>query len=215
MTETVGKPEAQHTPGVIVARPSKSIWDWRGRRYIIIAGTLLLAGWFAYDGYVGWPEENRQYMELTKQIEEAERQGDLDAAAQLKVERKRFTFHEDFQILLQKALAFGLPPLALLFLIYVRYNSRGEYRLDGDTLHAPGHPPVPLEAIRRLDKTQWDRKGIAYVDYELADGRSGRIALDDFIYERKPTDAVFERIDLFVKQKLATAGPKKEQGAEA
>ena len=44
----------------------------------------------------------------------------------------------------------------------------------------------------------WDRKGIAFVGYEGLDGRPGKLKLDDFIYEREPTDAIFKRIEDYV-----------------
>jgi hypothetical protein len=95
-------------------------------------------------------------------------------------------------------------------LAWFLYTSRGEYRLSGDTLTVPGHPPVPLQFIRSLDKSFWDRKGIAYIDYELpAPSVSGRIKLDDFVYERPPTDAIVERIEHY----LAAATPHTTEAA--
>jgi hypothetical protein len=99
-------------------------------------------------------------------------------------------------LFLQKALGFALPPLAILFLIWSLYNSRGTYRLEDQTLSVPGHPPIGLDRIRRIDRKLWDRKGIVYLDYERPDGNgTGRIKLDDFVYDRKPTDLIFERIE--------------------
>jgi hypothetical protein len=73
------------------------------------------------------------------------------------------------------------------------YGTRGAYRLSGNTLHAPGHPPVPLDAVRAIDQSKWDRKGIVYIDYEL-NGKTGRLKLDDFMYQREPTDQIHDRI---------------------
>jgi hypothetical protein len=58
---------------------------------------------------------------------------------------------------------------------------------------------VPLDAITELDKRLWDRKGIAMVSYELpGGGGSGTLKLDDFIYEREPTDEIYKRIEDYV-----------------
>ena len=92
---------------------------------------------------------------------------------------------------------YTLPPLGLLVLGWSLYRSRGSYRLANNILQAPGHPPVPLEAIRSIDKTDWDRKGIAHVNYELANGAKGTVTLDDFIYDRPPTDEIFRRIEVY------------------
>jgi hypothetical protein len=69
---------------------------------------------------------------------------------------------------------------------------------------------VNFDQIRRLDKKLWDRKGIAYVDYEV-DGASElrRFRLDDFVYERKPTDQIYDRINAYVS---AQQGPSDEPG---
>jgi len=77
--------------------------------------------------------------------------------------------------------------MAVLVLFWTRYHSRGQYRLDGDVLYVPGHPPVPLGTIGKIDKRRWDRKGIAYIHYELTGGRIGCLRLDDFVYQREPT----------------------------
>jgi len=44
---------------------------------------------------------------------------------------------------------------------------------------------------------RYRKKGIAYIQYETANGTTGQIRLDDFIYERVPTDEIFNRIDAY------------------
>ena len=61
-----------------------------------------------------------------------------------------------------------LPVAGVAFLCWALYNSRGAYRLTGETLRVPGHPPIPLDRIEELDKDKWDKKGIAYVNYRLS-----------------------------------------------
>ena len=66
--------------------------------------------------------------------------------------------------------------------------------MTADTLSVPGHPPISAEHIRRIDKRKWDRKGIAYLHYEF-DSKPGTIKLDDFAYDRLPTDQMLERVE--------------------
>ncbi len=167
---------------------------YRNTRYLM-AGLLVGAGlWFAYDGWVGWPEHNRKLGEIRRQV--VERRGDRDAAAAAKVKLGTMSKEKSStDILIQKLLAISLPPLGIALLIWALRNSRGEYRLAGDTLHVPGHPPVRLEQIVRVDKRLWDRKGIAYVEYEIPGRPAGRMKIDDFVYERQPADKIFQRID--------------------
>ena len=98
-----------------------------------------------------------------------------------------------------------MPSLGLALLIWTLYRSRGEYRLSGHTLYVPGHPPIPLESIVKMDKTLWDKKGIAWIEYALpssdgpADPTGSRtLKLDDFVYDRDPTDAIVERIEQII-----------------
>jgi len=163
---------------------------YRNTRYIMAALTVVMGFWFGYDGFVRWPAENDQITKIETEIPSQ----DQATAARLAAELKDHSKHSDMDILLQRVLAFSLPPLGILLLIWALYNSRGEYRLADDTLCLPGHPPIPLASIRELDQTAWDRKGIARVSYELADARSGTAKLDDFVYDRDPTDKIYDQI---------------------
>jgi hypothetical protein len=163
---------------------------YRNTRYIMAALTVVMGFWFGYDGFVRWPAEDLTIEKLKAQLVNA----DDATAARLKTELKDHSNHTDTDIRLQRILAFALPPLGICLLAWALYNSRGEYRLAEETLYVPGHPPVPLAAIRELDQSLWDRKGIARVAYELSDGRSGRATIDDFVYDRLPTDKIYDRI---------------------
>jgi hypothetical protein len=106
------------------------------------------------------------------------------------------------------------------------YNSRGEYRMENGVVRVPGHPPVPLDKINSVNREMWDRKGIAYVDYDLSSapvkakagagapvayqgvtkGARGTFKLDDFVYDREPTDRIFKTIESALLQ-AATSQP--------
>lgn len=169
---TAATPDSAPAHDEIVARPG---CYYRNTRFIFVAATLFFAAYFAYDGWVAWPRE----------------------AAMNRQDPKTGAPHSDFDIRLQKILACSLPPVGIALLAWTLYNSRGVYRLRGDVLSVPGHPDVPFDAIRAIDKSKWDRKGIAYVEYEVG-GRAGRLRLDDFVYERQPTDKIMERVEAHV-----------------
>jgi len=185
-------PADPRTP--IIARASK---EYRVKRLIIVAMLVGMGLWFAYDGWINWPHENQRIEQLRGEIETARKANDNNKRANLEVEIGNLKQHSDTDIRWQKILASILPPIGLLVLAWALYNSRGAYRLQDDTLHVPGHPPIPLDAVRSIDKTDWDRKGIAYINYELINKTTGSARLDDFIYDRKPTDAIFARIEQF------------------
>jgi hypothetical protein len=178
---------------------AKAAMYYRMTRYVMVVLLVAMGGWFAYDGFIGWPAENRQIQELNDKMEAAKRIGDAKTAEELNANKLTHTkMHSDTDILIQKLLAFGLPALAFFILFWALYHSRGEYRLSGETLSVPGHPPVQLGEITEIDKGLWDRKGIAYISYTTAAGQSGRMRLDDFIYERDGTDVIFDRVQAYV-----------------
>lgn len=78
------------------------------------------------------------------------------------------------------------------------------YRVSADTLYVPGHPPIAISEITEIDNTLWERKGIAHVKYMTAAGKSGTFKLDDFVYERKPIDAIYDRIMAYHQPTAAT-----------
>jgi hypothetical protein len=199
-----GQPSPPAADGEIVARPGRY---YRNARYLMVLICVGLGLWFAYDGWVAWPNENRKYAEVNAKLETARAVGDKDAASRHTEELKSLKQHTGYDIPLQRILGGVLPVAGIGLLCWALYNSRGTYRFADDTLHAPGHPPVPVDAIRQIDKQKWDRKGIAFIDYEVpgATGGAGRIKLDDFVYEQKPTQAILARIESLVLAETSTA----------
>jgi hypothetical protein len=166
------------TQGVIVAKSGRY---YRVARYLMCLLLLAYGAWSIYDGFVSWPQ-----WPITHPAEKAKTPTD---------------------IMLNKILGVVLPPMGLFILGWALYNSRGQYRLENGVLHVPGIPPVPLSRIHSINREQWDRKGIAYVEYDLSDppprgstaapdksGR-GKFKIDDFVYEREPTDQIFKAIE--------------------
>lgn len=156
----------------IIARGSGSY-----RAKWMIMGLVLIGYglWSIRDGFYRYPAENKA----------AQEQG-LDRLP-----------HPGLDVPFNQAFGIILPPLGVAAALWALYNSRGRYRLTPDsTLHVPGHPPVPLDAIRTIDKSKWDRKGIAQLEYELPGAaKPARLTLDDYLYERKPTDTILDRIE--------------------
>jgi len=150
---------------------------YRITHYIVVLMLLLGGAWFVWDGFFAWPRENAAAAKVGQPLP-----------------------HPGYDVPLNRLLGTLLPPLGLVFLAWTLYNSRGVYRLSGSTLYIPGHPPVPLDAIRRIDKRKWDKKGIAYVGYELESGQKGQLRLDDYVYDREPADKIFDRIEKHAKE---------------
>lgn len=189
-SEIEGTPQ----PDLIIAGPGSY---YRNTRYVMLIVLVGMGLWFGYDGYVGWPKLNQQI----KELEIKRDQNNLNVSVQketIEELKKLGSPKTDMDILFQKILAFTLPPLGIAMLLRALHRSRGQYRLEGNVLTVPGHPPVPFENITQIDRHLWDKKGIAYLHYDLGNGQQGRLTLDDFIYDRPPTDQIFERIEKFV-----------------
>src|SRR5687768_5541148 len=150
--------------GEIVARAGGY---YRKARYVMVLVMIAAGAWFAYDGWVGYPEENRQYADVSTKLKTARDVGDTASEAKLLEQLKELKEHSGKDIALQRLLAVVCPLFGIAFLCWTFYRSRGAYRLAGDTLHVPGHPPIPLERIEALDKEKWQKKGIAFVEYKL------------------------------------------------
>ena len=178
MTTTATDPAAPSAAGETITARAGTYY--RVTRYIFCAVLLAMGAWFAYDGFVTYPRSN-----------ELHRLHVLDPA---KYPKDSPTYNAA-SIGLQKLLGAALPAAAIGLLAWTLYDSRGAYRLSGEVLSVPGHPDVPLDAITQIDKSKWDRKGIAYLDYALQTGQKGRLKLDDFVYDRPPTDRILETIE--------------------
>src|SRR5213075_743300 len=162
-------PEANVTyAGPIVARFGRY---YRNTRYLMFLLFIGFGIYCIYDGFYKYPADNAAW-NPAKGVRPP---------------------HGEYDAPLNKALGIILPPLAIFVLLRALHNSRGELRLEGETLSIPGHPPIPLSTIRKIDKGLWDRKGIAYIEYETGEPPvRGRFKLDDFVYDRGPTDQIME-----------------------
>lgn len=188
----MSEPDSATPAGPVVARFGAY---YRNMRYIMVTLIVAFGVWFGYDGFYGYPEHNRKYDEIEARQQAAERAGDDTGRATAAEElRKHGARKTNTDIALQKILCFVLPPLGLLYLGYILYRSRGEYRLVDGVLHAPGHAPVPLSQVTAMDDALWDRKGISVISYASAGGATGHITLDDFIYEAKPIREIHKAV---------------------
>ena len=200
MTEQQQQPQSQQQQSqsfgdVVVARAGSY---YRNTRYIMAAMCVVGGLWFGYDGWKNWPEANQKLEEANANLAIARQANDSEKIRLYDEEQKQYKHHGPMDILLQKVLACSLPPLGLALLAWALYRSRGEYRLAGTSLSVPGHPEIRLDDITKIDKQKWDRKGIVQLHYTTERGKPGVITLDDFIYDRPPTDEIFKRIEEYL-----------------
>ena len=181
--------------GPVVARAGTY---YRNARYIMFAIIVTMGVWFLYDGFVKYPAENVVYDDLSAKILTMDRNPQSRDEAEflrLSTQRKTLTKHATFSLTVQKTLGFSLPPIALGLLGLWLHKSRGVIRLENGLLTVPGHPPVPLASIDELDKGLWEKKGIATIYYSLPGKITGKVRLDDFIYEAGPVREIVKQVE--------------------
>lgn len=188
-----------HTPAPVQAAPpavnypdrpivARAGTYYRYARFALFLLFMSFGAWCCYDGFYKYPSMNAEDIKLGR----PQRHGPPNA-----------TWDVHFNV----ALGCVLPIGAVVLLIWTLHNSRGEYRLQGTTLQAPGHPPIQLDSIRRIDKRLWDKKGIAFIEYERPSAPDlGRFKLDDFVYQREPIDKILETIEAHALS-MAQAAP--------
>jgi hypothetical protein len=196
-TEAAPNDNATAAANEIIAEPDAG-YRWKH----LIMSVLMIAGgmWFAYDGWIKWPNENALIKKLQADKEVAQKKNDQAEIDRIAKELGQHSPHTDMDLLFQKALAFALPLGGIAYGLWTLQVTRGRYRLEGDTLYVPGHAPISIRYdVRRIDKRKWDRKGIAYLHYQQGNPPVPSVLkLDDFAYERKPTDDILARVEAHV-----------------
>ncbi|HEY8749894.1 MAG TPA: hypothetical protein VIM11_18060 [Tepidisphaeraceae bacterium] len=171
----MSQPTSPSTKPPLIARAD---FQYRWRVYVFFIMVFGYGAWSFHDGFYKWPAENRAW-------------------DQMRAENKTppQVNHNDAGILINRGLGIILPGFSLPLFIWLMVRSRGAYRLENDILHLPGHDPIPLDKIEALDKSRWDRKGIAVVEYQTAGGAGQSAILRDMVYERRATDQIVEVIE--------------------
>jgi len=175
------------------AKPDRDVvarvdFQYRWRTWALF---LLFFGWGVWslnDGFVVYPRDNAAWARMDERIN-----------------RPTKPPHEQSGVLFNQVFGVALTSLSIPILAWRSYRSRGAYRLAGDKVEVPGHPPVSFSQIRSLDLVRWDRKGIAVVDYTMPSGQVNQLVLNDMIYERTATDQIVDRIEAYLNAQDASA----------
>ncbi|MCC5829427.1 MAG: hypothetical protein JJU36_08265 [Phycisphaeraceae bacterium] len=189
------------------------LWNGYLIRMLLLAGmTTAFSGWFLYDGFVGYPGKQR----IFQAFEEYQREGDVDgvtAVQRWNRDRQDRTSEiygfprspegqnpaskvDDKDILTQKLIGFGLLPFALASIAWVVVHLGRWVGLTDDALMISSGQKAPINAIRKLDKTRWFKKGIAVVTYMDPEQQiEQQITLDDWKYDRYTTRAILKAIE--------------------
>lgn len=153
------------------------------RRQILI--TLFCFGvglWFFYDGRFGFPQKNERFL-AHKEFENQNR-SDWEQYAKSRGWPKRppERLYKKVDIVVQYAfgVALTIGGIAALGLLIVSKNRT--VSSDAEAYYAENGQRVAFDAIRSIDKSKWDSKGIAVLIYQ--DGRrEAKAVIDDYKFE--------------------------------
>lgn len=170
---------------------------YRNRLILIALGALLYAAWCLYDALVGYPDGQR----AREAFEQVQLEHPEDWKSQWPAVADENGWDgtrepeevSDMNIMtqwLQFAIVF---PIGAYCLYSLAMWSRRYIGADDAKLYASGGVEVPYEKVVRVDAARWASKGIARVAYDLGHGEQDLI-IDDWKYEREPSDGVYERL---------------------
>jgi hypothetical protein len=168
---------------------------------VIGAMMLLFSGWFCYDGFVKYPLQQEIWGSYNQVV--VDNPGDPIEQARLWAEhagakgwptdtpKKKV---EDKDILTQKIIAAITAPVGIYFLATFILTRGRWVEADEQGVRISSGQQMDYASIKSIDKSRWQRKGIALVHYE-SNGQAGRILLDDWKYDREPTKRILEVIE--------------------
>ncbi|MEX0887675.1 MAG: hypothetical protein WD009_14680 [Phycisphaeraceae bacterium] len=148
---------------------------------------------FLYDAVVRYPEQQRiyeEYVEVRETHEDwrSEWVQRMQAHGYPEVPEGR----SEMDITTQYIFAGITGGLGLLFLFgFLRTFGRW-VAVDDEGLLTSARQRARWAAITSVDQERWETKGIAVVHYRTDAGQPARITLDDWKYDREPTQAIFE-----------------------
>jgi hypothetical protein len=171
------------------------------RLTIIAVITNGLALWSFYDGIVAYPAQQERatvYEELQKQGEEGDQdafQRWIDTCAQRgwsTANPGEAKTDADIQMQYLQGTVAGLIGLAVLTNL-LRTLGR-TMTADRTELKSNWGPRFKFSEVVQIDKKKWDNKGIAKLRYQQ-EGKTRTFVLDDYKFERPPTDEMLRRIE--------------------
>ena len=180
-------------------------WKVRvGAMAFLITGMSI---WFLMDGFVGYPAQREIYDEYAVFVEQNKnmpQEAFIEAWNKYANEKKLPAITRDPKelegynktdgsILTQKLLGFGTLPLAALTIWYFLGLFKKWIATEEDGVYT-NRGSVGWDQIEKLDKTRWPKKGIAFLLYKQGEN-AGRLRIDDFWYDRDPTDKIMREIE--------------------
>lgn len=182
---------------------------WKKQRLFLAVILLPYAGYFFWDGAIGYPAADRRYHEW-KNYHDAGKLDEWQAVAQrngwksdewekwLSDPHQQGKVPEDYRgrgkYIEQFVCGSFAFTLGLVVLAYWYTQKDRVLRTDEEAVYSPAGSRIPFSAITGLGKKKWENKGFATVLYKI-DGRKGRFILDDYKFDREATHQILAEIE--------------------
>jgi hypothetical protein len=183
---------------------------YRWRLGLIAVVCMLLALWFAKDGFYTYPQHNA----YVQAFEDLKRDHPLDYAEKWwkpyehEHDIKQTDFNNkksQFDFISQYICLAIAAPIGLIFLIaWVRSNRWIASEATG--LTTSWGEMVPFASMTRLNKERWRTKGIAVVAYRGADQIEHKLVLDDWKFQAPPTRTILMEVEAHLKDDQIVGG---------
>lgn len=179
---------------------------WKQQKLFMAIFVLCFSAWFAYDGFYGYPAENKRF-DAHAQYEKEGRLSEWPAYAKsqgwkAEAPHKR---HKDGDIVVQFVFAGIIGVAGIFFLLYWATRRGRILRTDEEAVYTPSGKRVPFSAVTGIGKKNWESKGIAKVRYEI-EGQKGEFEVDDYMFDTEPSRQILTEIESRLLARFPSAG---------
>lgn len=190
-------------------------------RYLMIGGACLAFSlWFAYDGFIGYPQKlvYAEAYDSLRDVEEPERSQRWRAMVkennwppttpEKRAEEVRHGINQQY--------FWGVITLLIAIPAWVAYlRSRSSWvEATENGLTTSWGQRLDFRTVTQLDKRKWKDKGIAKARY-VDDGKSKTFVFDDFKFEREPIGKMLRDLESVLTPEQIVGGPPEVNAAPA
>jgi hypothetical protein len=184
-----------------------------GRFAVIALVGIGFALWFLYDGAIAWPRQRERGLAYKELMDNEELTGEERTRRWHEITNQKGWPLEypgepktEDEITMQFIMA-TLSGLVGLWFLSLWLRSRGRWIEATETgITTSRGENVPFSDIEQLNKRKWRNKGIAKATY-MQNGRRRTLLIDDFLYERKPTDEILSLVESRIGANKIVGGP--------
>lgn len=173
---------------------------------MIAAFCLGLSLWFLYDATIGYPAQRERALAY-KKLDEEDRLEEWEAYAQEQGwpvgDPGKPKTAADIYIQYTLSVVFAVPGLIYAFRFFLFQGRWIELTETG--IRTSWGEQLEFDQIASINKKLWKTKGVVHVDYKQ-DERQRRLILDDWKYERKPTEDILRTIEDHIEDDQILAG---------